>query len=99
MRVRDGTEGRPTLDERSSRARARAPTGPPRILSLMTDDPVLVRIELTFRSNESENVDALADRVRESVGSVVGREAMEEFRVRTLPLVERKSKGGLRPVD
>jgi hypothetical protein len=69
------------------------------MLARMSDDPMLVRVELTFRSSENENVEALADRVRESVASVVGREALEEFRVRTLPLVERKSRGGLRPVD
>ena len=65
----------------------------------MASDPVLVRVELNFRSTEDESAEALGDRIREAVASIVGREALEDFRVRSLPLVERKSKGGLRPVD
>lgn len=65
----------------------------------MASDPVLIRVELSFRSTEDEDADALGDRIRESVASIVGRESLDEFRVRTLPLVERKGKGGLRPVD
>ncbi len=62
----------------------------------MASDPVLVRIELNFRSTEDEDADALGDRIREAVSSIVGREALEDFRLRTLPLVEPKGKGGLR---
>jgi hypothetical protein len=65
----------------------------------MANDPVLVRVELTFRSTVDQSSEALGERIREAVGSIVGRDALEEFRVRTLPLTEPKSKGGLRPVD
>jgi hypothetical protein len=65
----------------------------------MANDPVLIRVELSFRSTEDESAEAFGDRIRESVASIVGRDSLEEFRVRTLPLVERKAKGGLRPID
>ena len=65
----------------------------------MASDPVLVRIELNFRTNEDEDAEALGDRIREAVSSIVGRESLEDFRLRTLPLVEPKGKGGLRAVD
>jgi hypothetical protein len=65
----------------------------------MASDPVLMKVELSFRSTEDENAEELGDRIREAVASIVGRQELEEFRVRTLPLVERKAKGGLRPVD
>ena len=58
-------------------------------------DRQLVRIELSFVTEEPP--EALGDRVRESVGMIVGRDALEEFRVRTLPLGKRKDH--LRPVD
>ena len=50
----------------------------------MAREPVLARVELTFRTDDDPQ--ALADRVRESVAQIVGREALEEFRVRVLPL-------------
>jgi hypothetical protein len=50
----------------------------------MVREPVLARVELTFRTDDDPQ--ALADRVRESVAQIVGREALEEFRVRVLPL-------------
>lgn len=56
----------------------------------MASDPVLARVELTFRTDEDPQ--ALADRVRESVAQIVGRESLEEFRLRVLPLTE-KPKG------
>ncbi|HEY7477550.1 MAG TPA: hypothetical protein VIB62_04860 [Actinomycetota bacterium] len=56
----------------------------------------LVRVELAFVSEDDP--EPLGERIRESVTMIVGREALEEFRVRTLPLDERK-KGHLRPVD
>ena len=65
----------------------------------MANDPVLVRVELAFRSSEEHDAEAFGDRIKEAVALIVGREALEEFRVRTLPLTERKGKGGLRPVD
>ena len=65
----------------------------------MANEPELVRIELAFRSDHGEDADALGDRIREATALIVGRDKLEEFRVRTLPLVEPKRKGGLRPVD
>ena len=60
----------------------------------MAGEPVLVRIELTFKTEEDAH--ALGERIQESVRLIVGREALEEFRVRTLPLSQRK---GPRPVE
>jgi hypothetical protein len=57
----------------------------------------LVRIELAFVSEEDE--EQVGERIRESVAMIVGREALEEFRVRTLPLDTNKKKDHLRPVD
>jgi hypothetical protein len=47
-------------------------------------DPVLVTIELRFRT--SGDPQQLADRIRESVRLIVDGEALEDFRVRSLPL-------------
>jgi hypothetical protein len=47
-------------------------------------EPVLVTIELRFRAEEDPR--QLAERVRESVALIVGREHLEDFRVRVLPL-------------
>ena len=55
----------------------------------------LIRIELGFRS--LEDPEAIADRIRESVTNIVGRGALEDFRVRTVPLGEKPK--GLRPVE
>jgi hypothetical protein len=44
----------------------------------------LVTIELRFTSDEDPK--ELGDRVRESVALIVGRESLEEFRVRAMPL-------------
>ena len=54
----------------------------------MSGEQVLVRIELTFKTEADAR--ALGDRIEESVRLIVGREALEEFRVRTLPLSRRK---------
>ena len=54
----------------------------------MADEPVLVRIELTFKTDADAR--ALGDRIEESVRLIVGRDALEEFRVRTLPLGRKK---------
>jgi hypothetical protein len=60
----------------------------------MSGEQVLVRIELTFKTED--DAQALGDRIEESVRLIVGREALEEFRVRTLPLGRKK---GPRPVN
>ena len=60
----------------------------------MTGEPVLVRIELTFQTEGDPG--ALRERIEESVRLIVGRQALEEFRVRTIPLGRRK---GPRPVE
>ena len=41
----------------------------------------------------------LADRIRESVASIVGRDALDEFRAKAMPLGGPKQKGGLRPIE
>jgi len=53
--------------------------------------PVLVTIEMRFLTSEDPR--GVADRVRESAAMIVGREALEEFRVRTMPLGSPKKKG------
>jgi hypothetical protein len=58
----------------------------------------LVTVELRFVT--TENAEQLADRLREAVGAIVGKDALEEFRVRTMPLDRPKGeRGGLRPVE
>ena len=58
----------------------------------------LVTVELRFVTGDDPA--QLADRVRESVAAVVGKDALEEFRVKTMPLDDPKGeKGGLRPVE
>jgi hypothetical protein len=47
----------------------------------------LVHVELRFVSDEDP--DQLGDRIKESVTLIVGREALEDFRVRTLRWVEK----------
>jgi hypothetical protein len=54
----------------------------------------LVQVELRFVTDEDPA--EITDRVRESVSLIVGRDRLEEFRVRTLPLGTRKP---LRSVD
>ena len=56
----------------------------------------LVRVELTFVSED--DAEAVGERIRESVRMIVGREALDEFRVRTMPL-DPKKKDHLRPID
>ena len=51
-------------------------------------EKVLVSIELRFTADEDP--DQLGDRVREAVSMVVGREALEDFRLRVLPLTPPK---------
>ena len=58
----------------------------------------LVTVELRFVTGADPA--QLADRVRESVATLVGKDALEEFRVKTIPLGGPKGeKGGLRPVE
>ena len=47
----------------------------------------LVQVELRFVSDEDP--DQLGERIKESVSLIVGGDGLEDFRVRTLPLVER----------
>jgi hypothetical protein len=54
----------------------------------------LVQVELRFVTDGDPG--GLAERIRESVALIVGRDGLEEFRVRTLPLTPPKH---LRPVD
>ena len=41
----------------------------------------------------------LADRFREAVATIVGRDALEEFRAKPMPLEGPRQKGGLRPLE
>lgn len=55
---------------------------------MTTGREVLVSVELRFRTHQDAG--ALGDRIEEAVRLIVGREALEEFRVRTLPLSQKK---------
>lgn len=48
-------------------------------------DPVLVTVELRFRGEGDPS--PLGERIREAVALIVGREHLEEFRVRIMPLI------------
>jgi hypothetical protein len=61
----------------------------------MAGDPVLLRVELAFRSTDDESTQAVGDRIREAVAMIVGREALEEFRIRSLPLSQKKGPRGI----
>jgi hypothetical protein len=56
----------------------------------------LVTVELRFITDE--DAEQLADRMREAVAAIVGKSALEEFRVKKLPL-EGPHEKGLRPVE
>ena len=56
-------------------------------------EKVLVSIELRFTSEE--DTAQIGDRVREAVSMVVGREALEDFRLRVLPLTPPKKPRGV----
>jgi hypothetical protein len=47
-------------------------------------EPVLVTIELRFRTQDDPQ--QLGERIRESVAMIVGRDHLEDYRVRVLPL-------------
>lgn len=57
-------------------------------------NPNLVEVQVRFRT--TEDVSQLTDRIRESVSMIVGKDELEDFRVRTIPLAPPR---GLRPVD
>jgi hypothetical protein len=57
----------------------------------MAGDPVLARVELTFRTHDDAR--ALADRIEEATALIVGRAALEEFRLRVLPLSSERKTG------
>jgi hypothetical protein len=59
----------------------------------MAGDEVLARVELAFRTDQDPH--ALGDRVREAVALIVGREALEEFRVRVIPLTHKPRGSGI----
>ncbi|HET9248472.1 MAG TPA: hypothetical protein VFP13_00835 [Actinomycetota bacterium] len=56
-------------------------------------EKVLVTIELRFTTEDEP--EQLGERIREATSLIVGREALEDFRVRVLPLAPPK---GPRPV-
>jgi hypothetical protein len=56
----------------------------------------LVTVELRFVTDEDAG--QLADRMREAVATIIGKDALEEFRVKTIP-VEGPNERGLRPVE
>ena len=62
----------------------------------MSDPRNLVRVELSFVTTEPP--EPIGDRIEEAVAQIVGRDALEEFRVRTMPL-DVKQKGHLRSVE
>jgi len=47
-------------------------------------EPVLVTIEIRFTAEDDPQ--QLADRVRESIAMIVGRDRLEDYHVRVLPL-------------
>ena len=55
--------------------------------------PELVQIDLRFTT--TEDAEQVAERIRESVGMIVGRQALEHFRWRTEPI--EPSKDRIRP--
>jgi hypothetical protein len=59
----------------------------------MAADPMLVRVELSFKTTTDADASAYGDRIQEAVRMIVGREALEEFRVRKVPLVEKPKPG------
>jgi hypothetical protein len=63
----------------------------------MTARRTLVTVEVRFVTEEDP--EQLADRMREAVATIVGKEALEEFRFKKLPLAPPHEKGGLRPVE
>lgn len=50
----------------------------------MPAEPILVTVEARFRGEGDPS--PLGERIREAIAQIVGREHLEEFRVRILPL-------------
>jgi len=63
----------------------------------MTARRTLVTVEVRFVTEDDP--EQLADRMREAVATIVGKQALEEFRVKRLPLEPPSEKGGLSPVE
>jgi hypothetical protein len=59
-------------------------------------EKVLVTIELRFATEDDP--EQLGERVRESASLIVGRDALEDFRLRVLPLTPPKTSRKPRPV-
>ena len=55
----------------------------------------LVQVDIRFVATDDEQ--QVGDRIREAVSMIVGRDALEEFRVRSTPLDEKPR--GLHSVD
>lgn len=51
-------------------------------------EEVLVTVEMRIKTTDDPK--QLGERLRESAAVIVGREALEEFRVRVLPLAEKR---------
>jgi hypothetical protein len=62
----------------------------------MTTRRTLVTVELRFITDEDPG--QLADRMREAVATIIGKDSLEEFRVKTVPL-DGPTERGLRPVE
>lgn len=62
----------------------------------MTGRRTLVTVELRFVTGEDPG--QLTDRMREAVATITGKDALEEFRVKTVPL-DGPTERGLRPVE
>jgi hypothetical protein len=63
----------------------------------MMTGQTLVTVEIRFVTDEDPG--QLADRMRESIAIIVGKDALEEFRVKTVPLGGPDQKGGLHSVE
>ena len=74
----------PLLDGALGRAHRSVGSQPAGTIGRMSEDAVLVTIELRFRTTGDPR--QLGDRIRESVAMIVGREELEEYRLRILPL-------------
>ena len=57
----------------------------------------LVTVE--FRFVTGEDLQQIADRLREAAAAIVGKESLEEFRVKTIPVEGPDQRGGMRPVE
>ena len=64
------------------------------MMRAMSSDPVLVSVELRFVTGDDPG--QLGERIREAVRMIVGGEALEDFRVKVLPLAPPKKP---RPVE